>query len=114
MEDPVSFDVWAKVKPYNRSLAVKEITSLHPTMAERDVRLLVNRSIAKDELILVLEDQGLRFVQTFRNLSSDWLEDIRIYDRYGTPDTSNQYCAIHELHYCNRLGCYVCRDFFVL
>jgi hypothetical protein len=113
MEDPVSFDVWAKVKPYNRRLAVQELRSLHPTMAERDVRLLINRSVAKNELILVLENQGWGFARIFQNVVSDWLEDIRICDRSGMPDGQNQYCAIHELHYHNRLGCYVCRNSFV-
>jgi hypothetical protein len=111
MEDPVSFDVWGKVKPHNRSLAVKEITALHPEMTKMGVRLMVNRSVAKDESILVLENQGWDFVKAFQKLSSDWLEGISIYDRYGSPDKQNQYCAIHELNYNNRLGCYVCRNF---
>ena len=113
MEDPVSFDVWAKVNPRSRSVAVKEITSIRPVLKQTEVRLLVNRSVAKDESILVAEDQGWDFVQAFQKLSSDWLEDIRVYQSGWKPEDRTKYCGIHKLNHGGCLGCHVCRGFFV-
>ena len=113
MEDPVSFDVWAKVTPRNREVAVGELSSLRPGLKRIEVRMLVNRSAANDEAILVAEDQGWDFVQAFKKLASDWLEEILVYQNGLKPCGRINHCSIHQLNYAGCLGCHVCTGFFV-
>jgi hypothetical protein len=113
VEDPVSFDLWGKVILDQRSAAIKEVSSLRPTLKQIEVRILVNKSIVNNDRILVAEDKGWDFVQTFQKLSLDWLEDIGLYQIGYRPGERTQYCSLHKFHHGGCLGCHVCRGFFV-
>lgn len=113
MEDPISFDVWAKVTPGNREAAVRALSSLRPELKRHEVRMLVNRSVAQDEAILVAEGRGWDFVQTFGKLSSDWLDAILVYQRGWNPGNRTSHCPTHQFNYGGCLGCHVCSGFFV-
>jgi hypothetical protein len=113
MEDPVSFDIWAKVPPHNREVAVRGLTSLRPELKRIEVRTLVNQSVANDEAILVAEGRGWDFVHTFKKLSSGWVDEILVYQHGWKPGRPTNYCPTNRLNYGGCLGCHVCNGFFV-
>jgi hypothetical protein len=113
VEDPVSFDLWGKIVSDKRSIAIKEISSLRPTLMQIEVRILVNNSIFNDDHILVVGNKGLDFVQTFQALSIDWLEDMCLYQYGCQPQDKTRYCKLHKLHYGGCLGCHICTGFFM-
>ena len=112
VEDPVSFDLWGKVVSDRRSIAIKEISSLRSTLTQIEVRIQVNNSIVNNNHVLVTEDKGLDFVQTFQTLSVDWLEDFSLYQYRCQPQEKTRYCKLHKLHYGGCLGCHICTGFF--
>lgn len=113
MEDPVAFDVWAKVVTSSRVEAVKELSSLRHSLNEAAIRTLVNGSIVKDEPVRVAEDKGWCLVETLRRVSLGWLKEIQVYQRGYTPANKTNYCSVHKFHYGGCVGCHVCAASFV-
>jgi len=114
MEDPIQFSLWCSVLPGHINDAFTCIINSRQFLRPLEVRVLINRSLRTNCLILIKESLTWREAKGFRDSPPDWVKEVEIFQDDWTPDEQGkQYCEIHRYYYGGCSGCHVCTGFYV-
>ncbi len=119
MEDPVSFDVWARVSRGAIRDAATFVAAWQPQLTALEVHSEINRSIVQGDLILIARQLTWSQSERIRHTSPEWATDIHLYQEdYGPDDWDsfsnwNNYCDRHALYFGGCLGCHVCNGYYL-
>lgn len=114
MEDPITFDVWGRLRPGMGEVARALLHEARPGAS----RLSILQSIAKaptPDGLLIIEGIGWAAAEEWRARASEAFERIELYQSGHSPSRQAhlQLCPIHRLYFGGVLGCPVCQDFYV-
>jgi len=112
MEDPIRFDVWAKIAPSAREDALAALRANGVYVSEIELRKAVSESIRNDALVKVAKYLPLSTAENIM-ANSAWLSEPRLYQEGYSDSEKAQFCPKHELHFGGCLGCHICRNFYV-
>lgn len=110
MEDPVTFDVYAKAfEPYVDFLRLVVATKAYKS--ELKARVAANNALKLDDYILIGKHVGWTQAQTIlaKVVSRS---TTKLMQAGYVPSGSCQYCSKHDLYFGGCRGCHVCNDFF--
>jgi len=113
MEDPIRFDVWAKVIPEQRDAAIVTIRAQNIYNSEIELRKAINDAIRDSNLLQVARALSLSSALTFIEKSSQCFKEHTFCQESWAPSTDSEYCGKHNLHFGGCLGCHVCNGFYV-
>ena len=110
MEDPVTFDVYAKAfEPYADFLRLVVATNAHES--ELKARVAANDALKLDDYTLIGKQVGWTQAQTILAMVAS-RSATKLMQAGYVPSETCQYCGKHDLYFGGCLGCHVCNDFF--
>jgi len=110
MEDPITFDVWCRIRPGFRDLASQAIDVFRSDVPRIERIRMIVRSQSLCEPILCGVGLSWSTVQERKKSLGAIADDIRTFQSgYGPPDTPRlAHCPDHDLYYAGVLGCPLC------
>lgn len=112
MEDPVTFDCWAKVVDTPPVGAADWLQVLRPHLSRRDAKIGITRAHAYETSLLIAEHLTWDRMCTLRDALPRWLGEARVFQhRYSPSSPPANFCTTHHVHYAGCLGCHVCSGF---
>ena len=113
MEDPIRFDVWAKIIPAQRGDALAAIGAQKVFPSEIELRKAINNALRTKGFIQVAKALAYAPALDFIKHSADFLSQPTLFQEGYGPNNRTAYCEKHNVHFGGCLGCHVCRGFYV-
>ena len=112
MEEPIRFDVWAKIIPAQRKDALAAIRAQKVYLYESELRKALDNALRTGKPVRVAKSLSFSAVESFIR-DSKWLAEPMLCQESFLPSEASGFCEKHNLHFGGCLGCHVCSGFYV-
>jgi len=111
MEDPITVDVWAKVKP--DVIAAKELfIAARTDLARGDALKAFNKATVNAQSVQLLENLHWDDAPEKMAAHQSAFSDFVLFQRGYKPNKPTLYCGIHDFYFGGVLGCPICTGFY--
>lgn len=112
MEDPVSFDIWCKVKTGAKLELIDWVMKEH-SIARIDAMKVVMNLLKTDKYLQVYSDRGWDDIQKLKKSLPSFVDSCEITESTYKPGEYLKYCDEHSLYYATDDSCPVCGGFYI-